>query len=37
MRTDAGSKLTSLEVHFTPEQEPRLATIAARGAVIRKN
>jgi hypothetical protein len=29
-RTDAGSKLTSIEVHFTPEQETRRATIAAR-------
>jgi hypothetical protein len=33
MRTDAGSKLTSLEVHFTPEQEARLATIAAREGI----
>ena len=32
-RTVAGSKLTNMEVHFTPEQEQRLATIATREGV----
>jgi len=32
-RADAGSKLAGIEVHFTPEQELRLASIATREGI----
>ncbi len=32
-RADAGSKLAGMEVHFTPEQESRLASIATREGI----